>query len=84
MEQDQVYLSIQGGAKVQDGRWGSLIVIPHYTSEIQKGVDMPRGYEKLRDAFKKEGMGDKAAKGKAARIWNAKHKENPVTRKKGK
>jgi len=45
---------------------------------------MPRGYEKLRDAFKKEGMGDKAAKGKAARIWNAKHKENPVTRKKGK
>jgi hypothetical protein len=43
---------------------------------------MPKGYEKMRDAFKKEGMGDKTAKGKAARIWNAKHPENPVTRKK--
>ena len=55
-----------------------------YFGITKGGVDMPRGYEKLRDAFKKEGMGDKAAKGKAARIWNAKHKSNPVTRKKGK
>ncbi len=49
-----------------------------------EGIDMPRGYEKMRDEFKREGMGDKAAKGKAARIWNAKHKANPVTRRKGK
>ncbi len=45
---------------------------------------MPRGYEKMRDVFKREGMGDKVAKEKAARIWNAKHKSNLVTRKKGK
>lgn len=42
---------------------------------------MPEGYEKMRDAFKRRGMKDKAAKKKAARIWNAKHKKNPVTRK---
>lgn len=41
---------------------------------------MPKGYEKMRDKFKKT-MGDKAAKKKAARIWNSKHKSNPVTRK---
>jgi len=45
---------------------------------------MPAGYEKMRDKFKKNGMSDKAAKKKAARIWNAKHKDNPVTRKKHK
>jgi len=39
---------------------------------------MPRGYERMRDAFVKEGMGEKAAKEKAARIWNAKHPKNPV------
>ena len=43
---------------------------------------MPKGYEEMKAKFKKEGMSDKAAKGKAARIWNAKHKSNPVTRKK--
>ena len=42
---------------------------------------MPKGYEKMRDAFKRQGMSDKAAKEKAARIWNSKHKSNPVTRK---
>jgi hypothetical protein len=41
---------------------------------------MPKGYEKMRDAFKRKGLSDQAAKSKAARIWNAKHKENPVTR----
>jgi len=45
---------------------------------------MPKGYEKMRDAFKRKGMSDKAAKAKAARIWNSKHKKNPVTRKKHK
>ncbi len=44
----------------------------------------PKAYEKMRDAFKKEGFSDKNAKTKAAKIWNAKHKKNPVTRKKGK
>ncbi len=42
----------------------------------------PVGYEKMRDKFKKEGMSDKGAKAKAARIWNAKHPHNTVTRKK--
>ena len=32
------------------------------------------GYEKMRDAFQKKGMGKKAAQTKAAKIWNAKHK----------
>ncbi len=50
----------------------------------QKGLPMPAKYVKLRDSFKKEGMGDKAAKQKAARIYNSKHPKNPVTRKKGK
>lgn len=35
---------------------------------------MPAGYEKMRDAFKSKGMSSKAAKTKAAKIWNAKHK----------
>lgn len=42
---------------------------------------MPKAYEKMRDSFKKKGMSDKAAKKKAARIYNSKHKSNPVTRK---
>jgi len=39
---------------------------------------MPEGYEKMRDAFIKEGMSKKAAQGKAARIWNAKHPKQHV------
>lgn len=42
---------------------------------------MPKAYEKMRDKFKSEGMSDKAAKQKAARIYNAKHPSKPVTRK---
>lgn len=38
----------------------------------------PAGYEHMRDQFKKEGMSDDEAKEKAARIWNSKHKNNPV------
>lgn len=41
---------------------------------------MPEGYEKMRDKFISEGLSAKAAKAKAARIWNAKHKDNPVGR----
>jgi len=41
---------------------------------------MPLGYEKMRDAFIRQGMSEKAAKKKAARIWNSKHKTK-VTRK---
>lgn len=41
---------------------------------------MPKQYTAMRDAFKKKGMSDKAAKAKAARIYNSKHKKNPVTR----
>jgi hypothetical protein len=43
---------------------------------------MPHGYEVMRDSFKKKGLSDKAAKKKAAMIWNSKHKGNPVTRAK--
>ena len=39
---------------------------------------MPRGYEKMRDKFISQGMTVRAAKKKAARIWNAKHPDNPV------
>jgi hypothetical protein len=35
---------------------------------------MPKGYEKMRDKFKQEGMSEKAAQKKAARIWNSTHK----------
>ena len=35
---------------------------------------MPAGYEKMRDAFMTKGMSERAAKGKAARIWNSTHK----------
>jgi hypothetical protein len=34
---------------------------------------MPKGYEDMRDKFKKH-MSAKAAKRKAAKIWNSKHK----------
>lgn len=42
---------------------------------------MPKGYEKMRDKFKNEGLSEKAAKRKAARIWNSEHPDNPVTGK---
>jgi hypothetical protein len=45
---------------------------------------MPKGYEKMRDKFIRQGMSPRSAKAKAARIWNAKHPNNPVTRKKHK
>jgi hypothetical protein len=35
---------------------------------------MPAGYEKMRDAFIRQGMSEDDAKEKAARIWNSKHK----------
>lgn len=41
---------------------------------------MPKQYEAMRDKFKKEGMSDKAAKKKAARIYNSKNPKHPVTR----
>ena len=43
---------------------------------------MPEAYEKMRDSFKKKGMSDKAAKTKAAKIFNANRKagQKPVTR----
>jgi len=42
---------------------------------------MPRQYEAMRDKFKSQGMSDAAAKTKAAKIYNSKHPDNPVTRK---
>jgi hypothetical protein len=41
---------------------------------------MPPGYEKMRDSFIRNGMAAKKAKKKAAKIWNAKHPNNPVGR----
>lgn len=35
---------------------------------------MPLGYEKIRNSFISKGMSSKAAKTKAAKIWNSKHK----------
>lgn len=35
---------------------------------------MPAGYEKIRDSFISKGMSSRAAKTKAAKIWNSKHK----------
>jgi len=40
---------------------------------------MPVGYEKIRDSLMMQGMNEKAAKTKAAKIWNSKHPNNPVT-----
>ena len=44
---------------------------------------MPHKYEVMRDKFKAQGLSAKAAKGKAARIYNAQRKpgQAPVTRK---
>lgn len=44
---------------------------------------MPAKYEAMRDKFKAQGMKDKPAKKKAARIFNATRKKGqaPVTRK---
>ena len=38
---------------------------------------MPKRYEKMRDEFKKQGMEDKKAKEKAAKIYNATRKNSP-------
>jgi hypothetical protein len=39
---------------------------------------MPKGYEKMRDKFIKEGLSKEAAQKKAARIWNSQHPNSPV------
>lgn len=41
---------------------------------------MPKQYESMRDQFKSEGLSDRAAKAKAAAIYNSKHPKDPVTR----
>jgi hypothetical protein len=40
---------------------------------------MPKQYEEMRDSFESKGMSDKAAKTKAAKIYNSTHHSNPVT-----
>lgn len=40
---------------------------------------MPAQYERMRDAFIRQGMRSKAAKAKAARIYNSQHPSAPVT-----
>lgn len=39
---------------------------------------MPAAYEAMRDKFHASGMSLKAAKTKAAKIYNSKHKSDPV------
>ncbi len=39
---------------------------------------MPAGYLKMKAKFMAEGLSEKAAMRKAARIWNAKHPDSPV------
>lgn len=41
---------------------------------------MPKQYEAIRDKLISQGMSVKAAKTKAAKIYNSKHKKKPVTR----
>ncbi len=45
---------------------------------------MPKAYEEMRDKFKRQGLSDKAAKTKAAKIYNSQHPKHPVTRSKHK
>lgn len=40
---------------------------------------MPKAYEAMRDKFASEGMDYDKAQGKAAAIYNSKHKGAPVT-----
>jgi len=42
---------------------------------------MPKQYEAMRDRFLREGLSLKEAKAKAARIYNSRHPDNPVTGK---
>jgi len=42
---------------------------------------MPAAYEAMRDKLASEGMSYDAAQGKAARIYNSKHPNAPVTGK---
>ena len=39
---------------------------------------MPKQYEAMRDRFIKEGLLEKAAKSKAAKIYNAQHPNAPL------
>jgi len=41
---------------------------------------MPKQYEAIRDKLIAKGLSTKAAKTRAAKIYNSKHKKNPVTR----
>jgi hypothetical protein len=41
---------------------------------------MPKQYEAIRDSLVAKGMSLKQAKTKAAKIYNSKHKKNPVGR----
>jgi hypothetical protein len=45
---------------------------------------MPKAYTEMRDKFKSQGLSDKAAKTKAAKIYNAKHPGKPLRPEKGK
>jgi hypothetical protein len=43
-------------------------------------MQVPKQYEAMRDKFRASGLSGKAAKAKAARIYNANHPDTPVTR----
>jgi hypothetical protein len=49
---------------------------------MPRGVfSLTSGYEKLREALKRQGKSDEKSKSMAAAIWNKHHKKNPVTNK---
>lgn len=39
---------------------------------------MPKAYERMRNAFIRDGLSEDAAQAKAAAIYNSTHKDNPV------
>jgi hypothetical protein len=46
-----------------------------------KGIKMPAEYEAMRDKFMRQGLSKARAQEKAARIYNSRHPDAPVTGK---
>lgn len=67
-----------------EGLMMAIIMKPLKGNGFRVGWIMPKKYEAIRDKFKKEGMGEKEAKKRAAMIYNATRKKGqaPVTGKK--
>jgi len=85
-EAERVYLTTDAShpgvaALYEQGEWllgGTISLLNRPRNPSFPGFRLDPS--QTRDAFKKKGMSDKQAKAKAARIYNSKHKRNPVTR----